>query len=408
MNTLITVRLLDRFDPRVDLLRRMHYGDEPFPQSLRDAFDTGCHFLVAYAFGEAIGSVRLSPSETGPLAHWAPDARLVRGTHAVQINRGVVAKEFRRMGLSRLLVGEAMIAAHRLGYRIANAVVEPDCGLGALLKRVGFANVGNVIPAKLGPFECKVQSIEAPVGASQAAAQKQFEKARGQLHSAGYTVRSMVPTDLQSMGIAVQAQRAFADTLRTSDPKPSAALEKPPALQIAAENRGGSIPLGWWRWLRCSVAMIAVTTPLFLIAELWWLEMSLATALFARAIFALVLGLGVSVFCVAIRKGSLAFWKVRVGEVNGWMRHAHDTLLASGACGVVGMAVYAFVGLTPAQVLDGATIALAVGGICGPIIGLVFDRNQRAANQSRRRYDQQRGASRRANDDTRWQPSLLG
>ncbi len=385
MDSLVTIRLLDQFDPCVDAVRRMNYGDEPVSTSMRDAFDVAPSlYLVAFFEGEAVGSVRLCAGPNSPMHTWIEHCPLEKGAHVVDFNRAVVAKAFRKNGLCRLMLAEVTIAAHRFGFKHAIAAVDADSVLKRLFSDVGFARVGDRARAKHGNFEGFVQPLETPVAAVQSTAHVQFGIAVDQMRAGGYVVRSLVPSDLDAIlrkrsGLPRAAperdqvfahrelERGVAAVQQLSFKQSSAKwLPFPPEPQRWRDQKLG-------RHLIDCAAILAAITPVYAMVETFLLDMDFGVVLSSRLLMALVVILGLGSVIARLRDVSLRYWAPRLGVLTGVRRRMHDLALTWCVNGLIAPVIYAISGATGTQILLGTLTALAIGAVSGPLTGWSID-----------------------------------
>jgi hypothetical protein len=367
MERVVTVRLLNRFDQRIDFLRRTHMTSDPIAVSMVDEFDqANALFLVAYCEGEAIGSIRLSFGERTPMATWIQETTVEQGPHVVDFNRAVIAGDFRRSGLCRLLLVEAVIAAHRLGFKHAVVGIHRDSTLYPLFSDLGFVPVGGVSKCKHGIFESYVQLMEVPVALTQSRAHSHFRQAMASMQEANLSVRSMVPADLEKLSHLTPAGAASVQA--TSPEIPDTRDDTRHSLARAAHLLARAIPphpaialpplpreLVRWQdqpWARSAVqraSAIAIFTPLLFATEFWALGMSPSVTATARLITAILIAGGL--VGVLTRLG--ARWFGRDLTKGLWTQ----TLCLAGLAALISPLVYFVSGASGKQVAAGALVA---------------------------------------------------
>jgi len=151
MPDVVTLRLEHTFSDAMDRLRAMGW-DPPVPGSSRDRFDVVSRHVVARRDGEPVGMVRITPGGRSVLATWAGrPLPLASAPQLVELTRGVVARDLRRLGIYRLLMLETMLRIARLGGTVALAAIEPDFPGRPFLASIGFAHIGSPLVLRDAP-----------------------------------------------------------------------------------------------------------------------------------------------------------------------------------------------------------------------------------------------------------------
>jgi hypothetical protein len=113
------------------------------PGSTRDSFDAHSSHVVACVDRTPVGMVRVTPANRSVLAWWADGVwSLPTGEGVVELNRGVVADEWRRHGVYRLLMLAVMAGLSEETVKIATAAIEPEFVGRRFLESLGFRAVG--------------------------------------------------------------------------------------------------------------------------------------------------------------------------------------------------------------------------------------------------------------------------
>jgi predicted GNAT family N-acyltransferase len=350
----ITLRVIDEFDPRVNELRCLHYGRAPANGTMKDEFDAdGALHLVAYCAGKAVGAVRLSRwthNAPSPMHRWIDRCRLATGTHVVDLNRAVVAREFRQNGLCRLLLAACVEAALRLGFKTAIAAIEERSVLLDLFDASGFQKVGGIVDCHHGAFKSRVQPMQTPLHAAQTQAREQMRQARASLHKSGFELDSRVNEDIA----------------RLTPPAPTRWQETV-----------------WGRHLVDSLSLVCAITPLYTLIELFVLRMPGSVVLNTRLWMVFIVFAGLGSMVSRLRDRSLRLCTRAFGPLTGTRLRIHDVGLAWLINGTIAPTVYWLSGATSPQIVSGTITALLVGSLSGPLMGAAIDRG-RAVFQARK------------------------
>jgi predicted GNAT family N-acyltransferase len=139
-----------------------------------DAFDSCSSYVVGEIERRIVGSIRLTDSEkASPLRQWAQgDSSLPHGKGVVELTRGTVHPGKRNLGIYKWMMLRAVREAAQSGFLKAVAAVEDDYYLKDYLHKLGFKNVGKVIPfddapckgTLCQPMVCNLQEMQARWG----------------------------------------------------------------------------------------------------------------------------------------------------------------------------------------------------------------------------------------------------
>lgn len=126
-----------QLDESMELLRATVLGHQP--GTTRDEFDARSSHLVVYAGSTPVGMVRTTTAAPSLLAQWANGRwALPVGHDVVELTRGVVASDWRRHGIYRLLMLAVMAYLDPSAVRTATAAIEPDFVGRRFLAGLGF------------------------------------------------------------------------------------------------------------------------------------------------------------------------------------------------------------------------------------------------------------------------------
>jgi predicted GNAT family N-acyltransferase len=343
----ITLRVIDQFDPRIDELRCLHYGRTPTSGSMKDEFDAdGALHLVAYCGGKAVGAVRLSGwthQMPSPMHRWIDRCRLDKGRGVVDLNRAVVAREFRQNGLCRLLLAACVEVSHQLGFKTAIAAIEERSVLLDLFDASGFKKVGGIVDCHHGAFKSRVQPLQTPLPSAQDNAREQLEQARASLHKNGFELQNRVMEDIARL--TPRAPSRWQETV-------------------------------WGQHLVDSLSLVCAITPLYTLIELFLLQMPGAVVLNTRLLVAAIIFAGLGSIVARLRDVSLRVCSRAFGRIEGTRLHIHDVGLAWIINGALAPTVYWLSGANPSQILSGTLTALVVGAVSGPLMGAAIDRGR--------------------------------
>jgi predicted GNAT family N-acyltransferase len=343
----ITLRVIDHFDPRINELRCYHYGQAPVRGTMKDELDAeGALHVVAYCGGKAVAAARLSRwtrNAPSPMHRWIDRCALDKGTHIVDLNRAVVAREFRNNGLCRLLLAACVEASYRLGFKTAIAAIEERSVLLDLFAASGFKNVGGIVDCHHGAFKSRVQPLQTPLHAVQAQAREQIEQARASLHKRGFELDS----------------RVIDDIARLTPPAPTRWQETV-----------------WGQHLVDSLSLACAITPLYTLIELFVLRMPGSVVLNTRLWMVFIVFAGLGSMVSRLRDVSLRLCTRAFGALTGTRLRIHDVGLAWLINGTIAPTVYWLSGATPSQIVSGTFTALVVGAFSGPLMGAAIDRGR--------------------------------
>ena len=190
----VNVEVRENFTAEMDRLRRQ-YSDGAWPGGVSvDEFDRVSVHVTATVNGQVAGMVRITRRPPSVLSAWATDPHcLPAGDDIAEVTRGVVGREWRGMGLYKLLMAEATRYCHH--WRVTRIVwaIEPDFRLRGYLEEIGFRAVGPPTwfhnPPN-GPSRCQVivQEPALAVGAASAA----LATCAAELGKRGFSARSSV------------------------------------------------------------------------------------------------------------------------------------------------------------------------------------------------------------------------
>jgi predicted GNAT family N-acyltransferase len=113
-----------------------------------DEFDRFSFFVTAESEGKVVGTIRLTDSTIkSPLSVWGhKKSNLPHGEGIVELTRGVVHPNIRKLGIYSWMMLRTMREAVQRDFKKAVAAVEQDYFLMNILHELGFEDVGTAIP----------------------------------------------------------------------------------------------------------------------------------------------------------------------------------------------------------------------------------------------------------------------
>jgi hypothetical protein len=138
----LTIGLETRFTEEMASLRAAGWAS-PVTAAATDEHDAVSYHLAIRADGCAAALVRITLASPSVLAAWSGGrAPVPAGRSVAELTRGVVAPEWRRLGLYRLAMLETMLRLRSLGATTATAAIEPEFPGRGFLARLGFRDRG--------------------------------------------------------------------------------------------------------------------------------------------------------------------------------------------------------------------------------------------------------------------------
>ena len=188
----LTVRLASEFTVDLDILRRDGWESCP-AGSARDEFDDQSRHVIVNDGDHPVGMVRITLGDPSVLGTWSRGrAPLPHGPDVAELTRAVVAAPFRRLGIYRLAMLEAVLSLRTLGARLATAAIEPTFPGRRFLLELGFLPVGS--PILFDDFPRR-RTLAQPIGLTlDARLERRWEAMRDTqyhlLQASGYVVES--------------------------------------------------------------------------------------------------------------------------------------------------------------------------------------------------------------------------
>ncbi len=143
--SLLSVRLERHFTVEMEMLRR-HGWEQVSAAGARDRFDAGSLHLTVAHDGRPVGMIRVTSGSPSVLHEWSSGkATLPQGDDVTELTRGVVARPFRRLGVYRLAMLDAILRMRPLGARVVTGAVDPHFPGRSFLAEVGFVDVGTPV-----------------------------------------------------------------------------------------------------------------------------------------------------------------------------------------------------------------------------------------------------------------------
>jgi hypothetical protein len=128
----------------------------------RDPFDAySCH-LTAWYQRQPVGMVRLTRGPRFALVAWSKGTFIPPADADLEMTRGVVHQDYRRIGLYKLLMIQSLLCSSRMQLHRAIAAVEPDFPGKPFLHSLGFIDHGS--PLRFDnffaqPIECRIDPV---------------------------------------------------------------------------------------------------------------------------------------------------------------------------------------------------------------------------------------------------------
>lgn len=189
----------DRFDPRIETLRRTDYDPAAGSLCLRDDFDDRSTHLLASIDGALVGAVRVT-QPPGALRSWVGGMSLplADGPGTAELTRGVVARAWRGLGIYQLFMSAAVLRAGA-SADVAIATVEVGLHTRGFLRGLGFQDRGAPLAFGHAPgCSTLAQCIELDLQAARATAARHHQAARRRLRGHGIEVIAETEPELVS------------------------------------------------------------------------------------------------------------------------------------------------------------------------------------------------------------------
>lgn len=132
----IELSVLQELPAEAAELRRRAFG------GALDSFDPLSLHVVAWVDGCLAATVRCTGGGHGLLEAWSPGLSVGRVAGDVDLTRGVVAHEFRGLGIYRMLMLWTMREVASRGFLRALAAIEPSFHQRPFLEAIGFSFLG--------------------------------------------------------------------------------------------------------------------------------------------------------------------------------------------------------------------------------------------------------------------------
>jgi GNAT superfamily N-acetyltransferase len=157
----IRIQVEAEINPKMAALRQMSYDDYICGP---DRFDGFSSHITAWCDSEPVGMVRLTQGPPFALTEWSGGAfQAPPGRGVIEMTRGVVHPEFRRAGIYKAVMLDALFFAHFSGLGVAIAAIQPDFVGRRFLESVGFSAFGK--PCKFDshfwaqPIRCDLSDV---------------------------------------------------------------------------------------------------------------------------------------------------------------------------------------------------------------------------------------------------------
>lgn len=163
---IVTVTVGSECTPDMERLRRVGFPPRLGVQFTVDEFDDRSSHVGHWVGGVLVGLIRLTPGPDAMFERWTVgEAVIPTGAAVVDLTRVVVAPEFRRMGLFKLIMLDALLRAAADGYTTVVGATKPGREILPAMYQMGFGPSGPVVlfhDPTSGPFEiqpCVVRGV---------------------------------------------------------------------------------------------------------------------------------------------------------------------------------------------------------------------------------------------------------
>jgi hypothetical protein len=143
--------------PRMEQLRREGFPPQSSVQFTFDEFDGRSSHVCHWSGEMLIGMIRLTPGPDSMFERWtARKAVIPVGADVVDLNRVVVATQYRRMGVFKLIMLDSLLRAATGGFNAVVGATKPRREILPSMYQMGFESTGPVVLLRdptSGPFE---------------------------------------------------------------------------------------------------------------------------------------------------------------------------------------------------------------------------------------------------------------